>query len=98
MAWCRASRPFPRTGSQGDAGRHDDFRGFAVIGVGERDFHVVAQVGAALVTASAALRRAAAHEIAEEVLEDVFHRGGEFGPKPPCPPPPPSKAACPNCS
>ena len=74
----------PRAGAglAGDAGRHADLRGLAGEGFGERDLHVVAQVGAALAArALAAAAAPAAHELAEQVVEDVRHRGGEVGPE-----------------
>src|SRR4029077_14800711 len=55
--------------------RNADLRRLARIGVVERDFHVVAQIGAAL--ASAAAAAPAAH--AEQVVENIGKRGGEFG-------------------
>ena len=48
------------------------------IGLGKRDLHVVAEVGAAL--ARRALARAAlAHELAEQIVEHRRHRGREIG-------------------
>src|SRR5690606_17948565 len=58
-----------RTVGAGDGGRHADLRGAARIGLLQRDLHVVAQVGAALAPARRAA--AAAHHVAEDVLEDV---------------------------
>ncbi len=45
----------------------------------ERDLHIVAQVGTALAPerARSAAAAASAHELAEQVVEDVRHRGGE---------------------
>src|SRR5262249_25948286 len=52
-----------------------DFGTLAAIGVFERDFHVVAQVAAAIGPASAALP--AAHEFAEQIVEHIGERRGE---------------------
>ena len=65
----------------GDAGRHADLRRLAREGLGERDLHVVAQVGAALAAGALPAAAPAAHELAEQVVEDVRHGGGEVGPE-----------------
>ena len=76
------SRVCPRAAARraGDAGRDDDLRRLAGEGLGQRDVHVVAQVGAAL-AARALASAAAAHELAEQIVEDVGHRRGEVGPE-----------------
>ncbi|MGY4300594.1 hypothetical protein ACVWXN_008689 [Bradyrhizobium sp. i1.4.4] len=61
-----------RAGLAGDRDRNLDLRGLAAKGFLERDFHVVAQVGATLAAAAAALP---GH--AEQVFEDVGEGGGE---------------------
>src|SRR5690606_25237944 len=69
-------------GFAGDAGWHPDLGLLAGEGFGEGDFHVVAQVGTALARvalAGAAAAAPAAHEFAEQVVEDVGHRGREVG-------------------
>ena len=71
-------------GFAGDRGRDRDLRGLAAIGVLQRDFHVVAQVRAALAPAAAAAP--AAH--AEEVVENIGERRREVGAKTGWPPPP----------
>jgi hypothetical protein len=56
----------------GDRHRYPDLRGLAGEGFFQRDFHVVAQIGAALATAERALPLpAAAHHLAEDVFEDI---------------------------
>src|SRR5690606_18907205 len=74
-------RAAARAGLAGDAGRHADLRLLAGEGLGERDLHVVAQVGATLapVALTGAAAAPAAHELAEQVVEDVGHRGREVG-------------------
>src|SRR3546814_13004992 len=51
---------------------HADLRGLAAEGVFQADFHVVAQIGAARRRAAAA----AAHEIAEHLVDDVGKAAG----------------------
>src|SRR5262249_24556823 len=51
------------------------------------DLQIVAKIGAALARGALALATPAAHELAEEVVEDVRHRGGEVGPKAAAPTP-----------
>ena len=63
-------------GFAGHRGRDADLRRLAGVGLLQRDFHVVAQIGAAL-AAGAAAAAAAAH--AEQVVENIGERGGEFG-------------------
>src|SRR5207237_8502311 len=58
-----------RAGLAGDGHRNLDLRGLALEGFFQRDFHVVAQVGAALAAAAPAL---AGH--AEQIFEDVGER------------------------
>src|ERR1700730_6709758 len=58
-----------RTGFAGDGDRNLDLRGLALEGFFQRDFHVVAQVGAALASAAPAL---AGH--AEQIFENVGER------------------------
>src|ERR1700712_5425922 len=65
-----------RTGFAGDRDRNLDLRGLALEGFLQRDFHVVAQVGAALATAAAA-PALAGH--AEQVFENIRKRRGEAG-------------------
>ncbi len=62
-----------------DLGRHHDFGGLAGEGFLEADFHVVAEIGAALAPAAAlpAAGAALAHHVAEDVVEDVRHGGAE---------------------
>ena len=61
-----------------DGCRHADLRRLALIGFRQRDFHVVAKIGAPL--ARRALARAAlAHELAEQIVEHRRHRGREIG-------------------
>ena len=64
-----------RTGLAGDRGRHFQARRLAGEGLLERDLQVVAQVGAAARGRSARPRRPMT--VAEEIVEDVAHRGGE---------------------
>ena len=72
-------------GFAGDRSGHADLRCLAGIGLGQGNFHVVAEIGAARRTAAAtsalagALAAATAHEIAEQVLENIRHGGIEFG-------------------
>ncbi len=55
-----------------------DFHRLAGEGLFERDVEIVAQVGAALATVRPAAATAA-HELAEDVVENVGHRGAEAG-------------------
>ena len=65
-----------RAGFAGDRGRDADFGGLAVIGILERDLHIVAQIGATL----AATRRAgAAAGHAENAFEDIGESRAEIG-------------------
>src|SRR6185436_11954706 len=64
-----------RTGLAGDRDRDLDLRGLAEVGFLQRDFHIVAQVGAAL--ASATPPALPGH--AEQVLENIRKRRGEAG-------------------
>src|SRR3984885_254417 len=68
-----------RTGARlaGDRRRNADLRGLAGKRFLQRDFHIVAQIRAAL--ASRAAAAAAAH--AEQIVENVGEGGGEFGAK-----------------
>ena len=96
-----ALAPEPEQVSHADAGRHADLRLLAGEGLAQRDFHVVADVGAALAPGplTATGTAPAAHELAEQIVEDVRHRGGEVGPEAAGPATmPPSKAAWPNWS
>src|SRR6185437_6798757 len=63
-----------RAGFAGDGDRNFDLRGLALECLFQGDFHVVAQISAALAAAPRAL---AGH--AEQVLENVGERGGEAG-------------------
>ena len=59
-------------------------RCLAGIGLGQGNFHVVAEIGAAGSAAAAppalaGALAAATHEVAEEVFEDIRHGGIEFG-------------------
>ena len=58
-------------GFTGHGSRNTDLRGFALVGFLQRDFHVVAQVGAAFTPAGRAARTSTAHHLAEDILEDV---------------------------
>src|SRR5699024_4772869 len=60
-----------------DRARHGDRRLLAGIGVFQRDGEVVAQIGAA--ARGAAPATAAAHEIAEKILEHVREGAAEIG-------------------
>src|SRR5690606_35138309 len=61
-----------------DAGGHPNLRRLARIGLRQRNLEIVSEVGAAL--ASGPLPAAPpAHELPEEVVEDVGHGGGEVG-------------------
>src|SRR3546814_6472305 len=55
-------------------GRHADLGVLAAIAVFERDFEIVAQVRAAIGVAAPAGAAAPAHELAEQVVEDVGTR------------------------
>src|SRR5690606_6626771 len=71
-------RPRAAAGVALDGGGDVDIDRAAEKRIFQRDFKVVAQVRAARAGAGAALA-ASAHEISEDVLEDVGHRGGEIG-------------------
>src|SRR5258706_1608058 len=60
----------------GDGRRHTDLCALALIGVLERDLHIVAQIAAAVLPLAAA--PAAAHELAEQIIEHIGERGGEI--------------------
>src|SRR5690606_12184238 len=64
-----------RTFGTGDRGRHVDLCSLTRKCLFQRDFHVVAQVGAALAAAGGAASPAA-HHVAENVLEDVGETAG----------------------
>ena len=66
------------TGFADDGCRQADLSGLAAIGVFQRDFHVVAQVGAALTATTGALT-SAAH--AEQIVENIREAGGEVAAK-----------------
>jgi hypothetical protein len=66
----------------GDAGRHTDLRRLAGVGLRQRDLEVVAQIRAALAPRAGARSAPAAHELAEEIVEDVRHRRGEVRAEP----------------
>ena len=66
-----------RAGLASQGGRHLDGRRLALEGVLQHDFHVVAQVGAALAAIAAAAARAPAAEATEQIVENVGHGGGE---------------------
>jgi hypothetical protein len=75
-----ALEPWPEQ-LAGHRRRHPDLGRLAGVGLGEADFHVVAKVGApghAGTAAPAGAASAAAHELAEQVLEDVRHGRGEL--------------------
>ena len=78
-----ARAPDARACFTGNAGRHADLRGLADVGFRQGDLEIVAQVGAALARRARTRPAAApsAHELAEQVIEDVGHRGGEVGPE-----------------
>src|SRR3546814_11270672 len=61
-------------GLAGNRGRHADLGVLAAIAVFERDFEIVAQVRAAIGVAAPAGAAAPAHELAEQVVEDVGKR------------------------
>src|SRR6185312_447988 len=69
-------RAGPRAGGARHAGGHANLRRLSGIGFRQRYFHVVAQVGAALAARTLAAAPAA-HELAEQVVEDVGHRRSE---------------------
>src|SRR6185312_4045273 len=73
--------PAPRAGLAGHLGRHLDLGGAAGIGLLDGDLHVVAEISAALATGALAAASPAAHEVAENVVEDVGHRGAEVARK-----------------
>jgi hypothetical protein len=58
-----------RTGLAGDRDRDLDLRGLALKGFLERDFHVVAQIGAALASATAAALPGHAEQVFENIGE-----------------------------
>ena len=60
----------------GDGRGHANLRALAVIGVLERDLHIVAQIAAAVLPLAAA--PAAAHELAEQIVEHIGEGGGEI--------------------
>src|SRR6185295_7513515 len=67
-----------------DGCRHADLRHLAGMCLGQADLHVVAEVRPALRSPAAAASTGAAssaHELSEEILEDVGHRRGELGPE-----------------
>ena len=70
-------RARPRAGAAADVATHRDIDGdlgrFAVERVFQADFHVIAQIGAAL-RRWAAATAAPAHEFAEDILEDIAER------------------------
>src|SRR5262249_50050443 len=66
----------------GDAGRHTDLCAFAGEGVVEGNLEVIAQVGTALAARSGAAAAPAAHELAEQIVENVRHGGGEIRAEP----------------
>src|SRR5690606_30907336 len=68
--------------------RHLYLDGAAGKGLLERDLEIVAQVRAAQPRLPAAPTARPAHEVAENVLENVGHRGREFGPESLRPAPP----------
>ncbi len=68
-----------RAGLAGDAGRYADLRRLAGVGLVQRHFHVVAEVRATLAARAGTRAPAAAHELAEQVVEDVRHGGREVG-------------------
>src|SRR3546814_18524376 len=61
-------------GLAGNRGPHADVRVLAAIAVFERDFEIVAQVRAAIGVAAPAGAAAPAHELAEQIVEDVGNR------------------------
>ena len=69
----------PRTGFTADRDRNGQCGCFTVEGIFQRDFEIVAQIGAAL-AAIAAARAASAH-IAEQVFENIRHAGGKIAGK-----------------
>ena len=94
-----ALAPVPLHVSQETRGRHPDLRRLAGEGFREGDLEIVAQVGAALASLRSGPAAApAAHELAEQVIEDVGHEEAKSGPKPRPPPPPCSNAAWPKWS
>ena len=73
-----ASAPVPLQDFAGHRGGNPDLRSFAREGLGERDFHIVFEIGAALLGAAPA-RAPAAHELAEQVVENLRHGCREIG-------------------
>ncbi len=70
----------------GDGSGNTHLRGLARIGLGQVDLEIVAQVRTARGTTPAAAgalaaSTSAAHEVAEQVLEDIGHGGTEFRPE-----------------
>ena len=68
-----------RAGFAGDRDRNLDLRGLAVEGFLQRDFHVVAQVGAALAAAAAAALPGHAEQVFENIGEGRGKAGAEAG-------------------
>jgi hypothetical protein len=70
-------------GLAADQRRHVDLDGAADKGFFQRDVEIVPEVGTAQPRLSAATGSAgpSAHEVAEDVLEDVRHRRAELGPE-----------------
>src|SRR5690606_27133208 len=75
-------------GLAGDECGHLDLDGPAGKGLFERDLEIVPEVRAAQPRLPAAPAAGPAHEVAENVLENVGHRGREFGPEALRPAPP----------
>ena len=64
-------------GLAGDRSRQLDGGGFAAERLFEGDFEIVAQVRSTLASAARPAAASAAHHVAEQILEDVGHRGRE---------------------
>ena len=70
-----ASAPVPLQASQASAVGTLDLRRFAVEGFFERDLQIVAQIAAAILTAAPLLP---AHELAEQIVENIGEGRGEI--------------------
>ena len=75
-----ARAPEPPQGSQCTVPGTRIVRLLAAVGVLQRDFHVVAEVRATCRLPPAAAALAAAHELAEEIVEDIGEAGAEVEP------------------
>jgi len=76
LAWSPSWRRF-RHSLAGGRGRQLQRRRLAGVGLFERNLHIVAQIGAALAAIAARPPAAPPHDVAEEILENIGHRGAE---------------------